>query len=139
VRATPVVVLAAAAIVAAMAAADALYMGALSNACGSSAAQSFSSPDGRHRAVLFERDCGATTGVTSQVSVVAADEDLADAPGNTFVADLKGNGPAGQWGGPVVKIRWLANTALEIRYHHTARTFVKAASAGTIQIRYVVD
>jgi hypothetical protein len=43
------------------------------------------SPDGRHQLVVFERDCGATTDYSTQVSVLGAGEALPDEPGNVYI------------------------------------------------------
>ena len=45
------------------------------------------SPDGRFEAVVFQRDCGATTGISTQVSIVSAGQSLPDASGNVMVSD----------------------------------------------------
>jgi len=51
------------------------------------------SPNGRLNAVLFERYCGATTGLSTQVSVLRSGI-RPDVSGNAFVADTN-NGAAG--------------------------------------------
>ena len=48
-------------------------------------------------AVLFDRHCGATTGFTTQVSVVESDK-TPFGKGNVFIAD--GGTKAAKWGGP---------------------------------------
>src|SRR6266508_912458 len=45
------------------------------------------SPSGKHHAVVFQRDCGATTGFSVQVSVLPAGKRLENQGGNAFVAD----------------------------------------------------
>lgn len=45
------------------------------------------SPDGQFKAVIFERDCGATTDFSTQVSIVPTSTPLPDTAGNVFVAD----------------------------------------------------
>jgi len=43
------------------------------------------SPDGSIKLVVFSRDCGATTGFNTQVSVLPIDTALPDSPGNTLI------------------------------------------------------
>ena len=54
-------------------------------------------------AVVFNRDCGATTGFSTQVSIVAAHEEPSDG-GNVLV--LRGEVP--------LKLRWESETMLVI-------------------------
>src|SRR5687767_14406824 len=63
------------------------------------------SPDGRARAIVFRRSCGATTGFSTQVSVVRGTEPLPNDPGNVFVADPL-RSEAGSAPDPAVKVRW---------------------------------
>lgn len=57
-----------------------------SSMCGNDVAQEELSPDGELRAVLFQRDCGAMTGFSTQVSIIAAWDDLQNEMGNVFIA-----------------------------------------------------
>jgi hypothetical protein len=45
-----------------------------------------SSPDGQRVAVAFERSCGATTGFSTQLSILPATHPLPSGEGNLFVA-----------------------------------------------------
>jgi hypothetical protein len=74
------------------------------------------SPNGQLEAVLFSRNCGATSGFSSQVSIVEAG-DLPIDGGNVFVADTgHGLAHAGSWGGPLVKIDWQTDRQILISY-----------------------
>jgi hypothetical protein len=55
--------------------------------CGNEVFQEAGSPDGKYRAVIFQRDCGATTGFSTQVSILSASATLGNKPGNVFIAD----------------------------------------------------
>jgi len=95
------------------------------------------SPGGTHSAVLFQRDCGATTGFSTQISVLPAGGEPADG-GNVFRADT-GHDPAvrtGAWGGPWAEMRWLAPRHLLIRYTAGTRLFARASEANGIRISY---
>src|SRR5437016_6247727 len=62
------------------------------------------SPDGRHRVVVFERSCGATTAFSTQVSVLPAEGALGGGTGNVLIADTdRGQAPVGPGRGPDVR------------------------------------
>jgi hypothetical protein len=95
------------------------------------------SPRGAHRAVVFARSCGATTGFSTQVSVVPARAGLANEGGNVFVADTDhGAAPSGPGGGPVVEVAWLDESRLVIRHDPRARVFHSEPRAGAVQVTY---
>jgi hypothetical protein len=54
--------------------------------CGNEVVQKAVSPDGTRRAVVFQRDCGATTGFSTQISIIGSSEDLPNEGGNVFIA-----------------------------------------------------
>ena len=98
------------------------------------------SPNGRWHAVVFQRDCGATTGFSTQVSVLPAGDSLRNEGGNAFTADDDhGAAPAGPGGGPSVSARWIAPDTLEVRFHPRSRVFTREARVGAVAIRYVTD
>jgi len=107
--------------------------------CGNDYIQTLKSPDTKHTAVLFQRDCGATTSFSTQASIFPRDVYPPNKPGNVFGIELKGEGPAGYWHGPIARMTWLDNRTLEIRYDHTATTFRREVRSGAIEVRYVVD
>jgi len=97
------------------------------------------SPDGRRHAVVFTRDCGATTGFSTQVSVLPAGR-RPSGGGNVFVADGDhGRAPARPGGGPAVRVRWLDRRTLEVRYDGRARVFKKDARHDDTNVRFVAD
>src|SRR5713226_3366552 len=84
--------------------------------CGNQVGQVIPSPDGKLKAVVFERDCGATTGFSTQVSILPAGDKLLNDRGNLFVADDHGTAPS-------VGLAWTAKRQLLLRYDHRARVF----------------
>ena len=111
----------------------------LGGSCVNEQLDAVASPDGTHRAVVFQRDCGATTGFSTQISVLAAGAALPDSSGNVFSADTDhGRAPAGPGGGPRVSVRWITNDTLEIRYDARARVFTQAHQSGTT-VRFIAD
>ena len=58
-----------------------------SEMCGNEIFSEVYSPDSKFRAVIFQRDCGATTGFTTQISLIFAKNDLQNEGGNIFIVD----------------------------------------------------
>ncbi|HIP80649.1 MAG TPA: hypothetical protein EYH07_19590 [Kiloniellaceae bacterium] len=79
----------------------------LSSPCGNDIVQDAVAPDGTRRAVVFQRDCGATTGFSTQVAVVWGSGDLPDKPANVFIAD-------GHPDRTKTYVRWLNSATLVI-------------------------
>lgn len=117
----------------------AALVSACSDPCTNTIVSKVDSPDGSHSAVLFQRDCGATTGFSTQISVVAKDE-TPTGNGNAFRADDDhGAARVGEWEGSWASITWLANDQLLVRYAQKSRIFQQAANVGGVKITYKVD
>jgi hypothetical protein len=105
--------------------------------CGNEELSRVLSPDGMHAVVVFERSCGATTGFSTQVSLVGSGNVLPPEPGNIFIADTNhGAAPAAAWGGPDIQIQWGSNTQVTVSYHRAARVFRSVASHSGVEILY---
>ena len=114
----------------------AIVVSGCSDTCQDSAVSTAAAPTGRLKAVLFQRDCGATTGFSSQVSVTDADKKLSGV-GNAFVADTDhGVANAASWGGPWVELRWLSPKKMLIRYDARARVFTQNAAVSGVTVTY---
>jgi hypothetical protein len=112
----------------------------LSGGCANEQLNEVPSPGGARRAVVFQRDCGATTPFSTQISVLPRGVALPDSNGNVFVADTdRGRAPAGPGGGPGVSVRWLTPDTLEVRYDPRARVFVKEVHTSEAEVRFVAD
>ena len=94
--------------------------------CGNEIAYEEKSPSGKLRAVAFERDCGATTGFTTQISILPSDRNLPNEAGNLFIAkrDLK------------VGIKWEADDKLVVTYPREAKIALKRETQSGVSIRY---
>ncbi len=109
-----------------------------SGMCGSTLLFEVPSPDAARRAVVYERNCGATTGFATHVSILAPGDSAGAEAGNAFVADTDhGQAPAGPGGGPAVAVRWLGPRELEIQHHPATRTFAADTLVAGVRIRYV--
>jgi hypothetical protein len=95
------------------------------------------SPDGKYKAVLFVRDCGATTGFSTQVSLLRSNAQLKNGSGNLFIADTDhGKIPSGQKGGPEVRIVWEGSKDIYIVHHENARVFKAEKKVNGINVNY---
>ena len=43
------------------------------NLCGNEIIEEIKSPDNKYKLVIFQRDCGATTGFSTQISILKSD------------------------------------------------------------------
>lgn len=114
----------------------ALLTSACAAECRNDSVAEVRSPDGRRAAVLFQRDCGATTGFSTQISIVAAGQ-VPRAAGNVFVSDGDhGAAAAAPWGGPWAEASWLEDGRLLVRYDARARTFTRESKVDGVDIVY---
>jgi hypothetical protein len=107
-----------------------------SDACQNTVASRSPSPDGRLTAILFQRDCGATTGFSTQISILSPDDKVSVA-GNAFRAD-DGHGAAriGHWGGSWAEMKWLSPDHLLVRYDAKSRLFMQDEEVSGVRITY---
>ena len=77
--------------------------------CGNEIKQQIPSPDGALKAVIFQRDCGAATGFSTQISLLPVNAALPDDGGNVFVENK----------GDAVSVQWRDNGHLQIRHAPT--------------------
>jgi hypothetical protein len=109
----------------------------LAAGCGNDLVNEVRSPGGKIKAVVFQRDCGATTGFSTQVSLLSSNKSLPNESGNLFVATTDhGNAPAAAWGGPIVEISWTDDANLLLRHDKRAGLSKREESLGGVKIRY---
>jgi hypothetical protein len=114
--------------------------------CGNDLLATVPSHDGRLKAVVFQRGCGATTGFSTHVSVLTAAEQLlieghgfrSTEAGNAFGGEKGTHRPAGwRGGGPWVDVGWQAENVLVVRYDSTAHVFRQEARVTGVELQYV--
>lgn len=104
--------------------------------CDNTVIQENTSPSGEIKAVMFRRDCGATTGFSTQISVIAKNEELTGG-GNAFIADDDhGTAYTGDWGGPWAETLWTEPDRLIIRYAEKSRIFEREGKVSGVRIIY---
>lgn len=119
----------------------ALAIGALwyftQDLCANSILTESVAPGGRIKAVVFGRDCGATTDFSTQVSILSATESLPNEAGNIFVADRDhGKAPGGPGGGPGIRVTWLSDQQLRIEHHSLAHIFKSEPLRKNVKVEY---
>lgn len=94
--------------------------------CRNEAVTIVPSPSGATRAVVFHRNCGATTELNTQLAVLPRSAEQPNVPGNALI--LGGDVP--------LKVRWDSETALTVSGLGTARVFKQSAAAADVAITY---
>jgi hypothetical protein len=106
--------------------------------CANEIISESSSPDGVKRLVVFQRDCGATTGFSTQASVLASSTPLPNKGGNLYVSDANhGAAPSGPGGGPSLKVTWVSNQSVVLTHHPKVRVFKSEAEVDGVRANYV--
>lgn len=87
--------------------------------------------------VVFQRDCGATTGYSTQISLLGVGEELPNESGNIFTADTDhGKAPSAEGGGPEVRIEIISGDHVKILHHPNARVFNNQNQWKGVKISY---
>jgi hypothetical protein len=100
-----------------------------SGMCGNTVFAESQSPNGKLKAVVFGRDCGATDGVSTQISILPVSVDLPNEDGNICAVSIF----------PRVELRWAGNNELVIVHHGGAKFFNAAQSFYGVTIKYEVQ
>lgn len=82
---------------------------------------------GERVAVVFNRNCGATTDFNTQLSVLPRGAAAPSQAGNALIAD----------GGVPLKLRWKSESELVVSGHQGAKLFKQAHLANGVMISYV--
>lgn len=93
--------------------------------CGNDIVQKVPSPNGEKVAYIFTRDCGATTSLSPQLSIINKNENLPNKSGNTFRSDKE------------FSIGWLSNIKLQVIYEKNSETYEMDKGVNGIEIDYV--
>jgi len=108
-----------------------------SDTCGVNLLRETPSPNGKLKAVLFQIDCGATTGFNSHVAIMPSNVLLSSSAKSFFATDTNGGkAPSGENGGPEVRIDWGSDVQLDIEYHEFARVFHNEKTSEGVNIVY---
>jgi hypothetical protein len=107
--------------------------------CSNSPISETPSPGAEFKAVVFTRDCGATTGFGTHVSILSNGTALSPSDGgNLFIADDNhGAAPAGAGGGPDVQVEWVGRNRLQLRHDHRVRVFKAEEMVLEVKVEYL--
>jgi hypothetical protein len=104
--------------------------------CGNQELRRRTSPDSKLDVVVFQRDCGATTGYSTQVTIVPSGAKLPNEIGNVLVLDNN----------PGIDVQWTSAERLTVAIPDTAKSSRKTdqvsvsnglASKATVTVDYV--
>jgi hypothetical protein len=84
------------------------------------------SPNGKTKAVVFHRKCGATTGPNTQVSVLPAYSELPNIPGNALVLDADAT----------LAVTWTSDASLSVSGLGAARASKQQEAVNEVSIVY---
>ena len=102
-----------------------------SDLCGNDLFYKSLSPDGRYQAVVFQRDCGATTSFTTHVALLDVDDSFTDhTKGNIFMMD-------GHPDDTQVLAQWNSSQELTISYQEGYKIFLQKDRFQDITIHYI--
>ena len=109
-----------------------LFRTLIAGMCGNEIFSESVSPKGNLKAVVFQRDCGATTGFSTQVSILDANQQLRNESGNIFTVDGHPNDVQ-------VVVRWLGASKLQVETPawKTANSAKKSWRGGEVIVSYV--
>jgi len=85
------------------------------------------SPKRTLKAVVFRRNCGATTGFSTQVSILSLSRKLPDDGGNIFIVE----------GEPEVVVRWVDDRQLNVFLRGSAEVFQQLFEFNGVQVNYL--
>lgn len=86
--------------------------------------------------MIFYRDCGTRTGVSTQISIISRGDQPLDR-GNAFRADdNRGAAQTGRRGHLWVEAKWLSSDHLLVRFAENARLFKQDFHVSGVKIDY---
>ncbi|MDP4527933.1 hypothetical protein Q3O59_02645 [Alkalimonas delamerensis] len=103
--------------------------------CGNDIYAEIHSPDRRYKAIVFQRDCGASTDFSTQISILKNNAALKNKSGNTFI--VRGHPDA-----HALELKWLLNKELLINRQLDGSEVKAAQSQGwlnKIEVSYAVS
>jgi hypothetical protein len=109
-----------------------------SDGCNDVVISSIPSPGGTKKAVIFVRDCGATTGFSTQISVLDSSASITHRSGNVFSADDNhGAVKLGKRGELTVRVRWADENHLVITFPASSQVFRRDSQVGNVYVTFV--
>lgn len=106
--------------------------------CGNQIVSETYSPNKKYKAVIFVRDCGATTGYSTQVAIFEHDSQLSNSMwGNVLIASDDYYGEhSNDFGGLDVRAIWKDNQNVTLIFDHKADVDIKETELDGITIKH---
>ncbi len=109
----------------------------LDDMCRNEIVEETQSPSKKFKVVIFIRDCGATTGYSTQVSILESSDQLGNHPGNAFIlSDKIGNGLSFDKGGAKIKAMWSNDHSLKVYFDKRTEFTKQIEKIDDIKITY---
>jgi hypothetical protein len=97
------------------------------------------SPDGKLKAVVFQRGCGTPIDSSEQISILSSSTSSPSGRGNVFIVGDENHAvPMDNKLRMEIKVTWESNTSLSVSYPKNAQVFLKKPSVAGIAVRYEV-
>ena len=113
-----------------------MFISSLPDLCSDKIISENLSPDRKVKAVIFSRDCGATTGFITHLAIVPIHESTKSAT-SVFVADTnRGMAKAGPGGGPEFLVKWESDSSLLVAYSSKARVAEQKLKFRGVTVKY---
>jgi hypothetical protein len=106
--------------------------------CGNELVSEYLSPNGRNKVIVFVRDCGATTGFWTNISITNRSHKLGeDETSNAATIDDRESGPdTNRLGGGEVLVKWIANDTVVFRINEAAKLLKREDELRGVTIIY---
>ena len=106
--------------------------------CANDVLGTYPAPSGQYEAILFVRNCGATTPFGTNVSVLRPGDQLGDEAGNIFLvaAAPSSHVATNRIGAPLVEVRWLTGDTLLIRHSAGVEIHRQVLIERGVHVRY---
>ncbi|MES2455773.1 MAG: hypothetical protein V4594_09545 [Bacteroidota bacterium] len=109
-------------------------VGCTSDLCSNQVIKEKINSSKNYKLIYFDRDCGATTGNSNQLSVIPIDEELDDNHGNIFISESN-SGSNSEIDREIV-FEWLNDSSISVKYAKDLKIFKKENKVGPINIVY---
>lgn len=90
----------------------------------------------KYTVYIFERNAGATTDYSTQITILRSNKKFRNSPGNIFIAD-RGQAELSDFGIINIDVIWEDQNTLIIKYDKKARIFIRKDTFENIQIKYI--
>jgi hypothetical protein len=95
------------------------------------------SPDGKLKAVVFQRGCGSPIDSSEQISILSSNASSPLGRGNVFIAGDENQATPTNLKHPIeIKVNWESNSSLVVSYPKNAQVSLKKPRVAGVAVRY---